>query len=282
MTEIAHMRGLLGEMGRLSAGHSVDRVEAPTKLEGFGSNARAAYNKGFGVMTSGVVADKCAALLAVCGERLEEGLQSWYSTDPRVGLTRKVQRLEKALRKAEEEEANAWTWSGKREAGQIKALRLVVWVNRGMSTNMSQLAGRLCDSGGDRWSVAAQLQTMTDEALALALGAFLGAFQQYEKGHESEFAHGFDEKQFYALIKKCADAMLTTQDRYIEEYLESKWKREWVAKTMYADDLSALIRGDILTWLTEAKQVMPDKWYLTELFEPLWTHVQTFCARGLE
>ncbi len=128
MAEIAHMRGgLLDEMGRLSAGSCVDCGEAPTKLEGFGDTVRKTYNTARGLVPAGLVADKCAALLAVCGDRLEEGYNGFRSSDPRIGLTRKVQRLEKALRKAEEDETNAWKMKWK-TAGEIKGIRLVDFV----------------------------------------------------------------------------------------------------------------------------------------------------------
>jgi hypothetical protein len=349
MAEIAQMRGLLDEMGRLSAGNCVGCGEAPTKLEGLGVRglARQAYNTVRGLVPAKVVADKCAALLAVCGDRLEEGYNAGASSDPRISLTRKVQRLEKALRKAEEDEANAWniTW---KTAGELKGIRLVDFVYQTMSRNLELFAERISGSNANIWQLAAKLKTMTGVELAVKLGEFIDAMLQYKEQHDADFSlsfHGEEKKlaeqgvqkldqelvdelkipasalnlppliefepkvrpslgvedvliayiteldkqkkagefktdnlRFYALIQQCAQKLLTIRSTYVSGWDGSHWKNEWVPRSLSKDEWSQLIRGDILSWLTEAKELLPTSPYLTKLFGPLWSEVEKFCA----
>ena len=86
MAEIERVRILLDELKRVN-----DDFEAPSKLEGYQETkaaARSAYNTYF-YMSPGFVADKCAAILDVCGDRLPPDLRT------------NVERLLKALRRAQ-------------------------------------------------------------------------------------------------------------------------------------------------------------------------------------
>ncbi len=145
MAEIAHMRGLLDEMGRLSAGNCVDcvdcvhaGVEAPTKLEGLYDTiaaARRAVSKAYNNnvwMSADFVADKCAEVLAVCGNRLDvkeacehEGPEwSWQKS-----VKRQMVWMHKALRLASNA-ANETTESHdidyrNQTARQVRSVRFV-------------------------------------------------------------------------------------------------------------------------------------------------------------
>ena len=88
-----------------------------------------------------------------------------------------------------------------------------------------------------------------------------------------------DEKRFYALIKQCAELLLETYDER-DEYSREK-KQVWVIKTQVTThEVQERIRGNILSWLTEARRLMPsNKWYsLKAAFESLWRHVESFCG----
>jgi hypothetical protein len=109
VVKMAHMRGLLGEMGRLSA-------QAPTKLQGLGvvdgakaiaGGARYLWNYGT-FMSAGFVTDRLKEVLAVCGTRLDLSPEALAQERARVrglngdviepSLKKKMTRLERALR----------------------------------------------------------------------------------------------------------------------------------------------------------------------------------------
>ncbi len=155
MAETARMRGLLAELGRLGA----EEAEAPTRLEGIGSVGRGIWNRNFW-MSAGYVADRCAEVLAVCGERLE-------SPEPvaagQVSQKKQMQWLESALR-----------W-------QKVKVRLVVWLDNGIDTDdaLRRLTGK-------RWhsEQMEQLKKMKTDDLAVKLKAFLEAMDLYRERYK--------------------------------------------------------------------------------------------------
>ena len=72
MAEIAQMRGLLTEMGRVSA-NCAHVAEAPTKLEGgLVSGALKVWNEDLGLTSANYVIVQCHAILSVDSDRLPD------------------------------------------------------------------------------------------------------------------------------------------------------------------------------------------------------------------
>jgi hypothetical protein len=198
LTELAHMRGLLDEMGRLRA-HGAG---APTKLEGYAYKAAiSAWNKHVS-MSHGFVADTLKELLAVCGTRLQE-LGDQYSqqinqmqTEDRQNIVQKLRRLELAFR-----------W------GEI---RLAHWVEDSLD-----LVPALKQLTGKRWYSDRMytLKAMKNDDLAQKLHAYLQALdifkKKYTDNRENPFFNVFNDAEKTEMKRKVGvlDRALDASDR---------------------------------------------------------------------
>ena len=186
MSEIEGLRILLDELKRVN-----DEFEAPSKLEGYQETkaaARSVYNTYF-YMSPGFVADKCAAILAVCADRLTPDLRKQY------------QRLLKALRRAQ---AAALPWLGEndyikhlqqvREEGHC--VRLVALVRDSMLYQESVAVRQLTGTEGLKvpWDETRnKLKEMKNDALAVALDAFFDAMKRYRNRYREYFKDDFSD-----------------------------------------------------------------------------------------
>jgi hypothetical protein len=229
--EIAHMRGLLGEMGRLAACNRKHCVEAPTRLEGIGMKdvyeaGRGVWNRNFW-MSDSFVADKCAKVLVVCGDRLDviEEMETktakttWHRME-KESVKRKMVRMEKALRLAHRE-ANEMSKSHDNDRRsqvyrQDRSVRFVAWLysfipirkdvqrlfpNHEMKAtdNLSDEMQKMTQKGGE----------YATDALAVALEAYVDAMQKYRSRHEDEWDIDYTKQESYADFEE----LVTVADR---------------------------------------------------------------------
>lgn len=186
------MSGLLYELGRLNAGET-DHA-APTRQSGHPGTdvARAMssfYNRRLGYMRADYVAERCAELLAVCGDSLEPPAPPGPVAPGHVSQRKQLLRLRQAL------------------LGQEPAkVRLVAWVRSGMSFThvLRQLTGAVDLDGPKQF---AQLKRMKDSPLAQKLLAFLEAMHLYSERYfgTREFEREFlpwEKEQMAALVRK--------------------------------------------------------------------------------
>jgi hypothetical protein len=176
------MRELLDELKHVNG-----ELEAPTKLEGLKGVVSKLWNESF-FMGAKYVADTCATLLAVCGERLI------------VQLRVNIERLMKALRRVERAESEYTGGSHvkhlEKEATVKARVRLVAWVHARMYTEVLKTAKELTNTQGNDVpldSMYDQLNDMKTDALAVALAAFLKAMKLYRQRHNEEFIQPFSD-----------------------------------------------------------------------------------------
>jgi len=176
------MRELLDELKHVNG-----ELEAPTKLEGLKGVVSKLWNESF-FMRAKYVADTCATLLAVCGERLI------------VQLRVNIERLMKALRRVERAESEYTGGSHvkhlEKEATVKARVRLVAWVHARMYTEVLKTAKELTNTQGNDVpldSMYDQLNDMKTDALAVALAAFLKAMKLYRQRHNEVFIQPFSD-----------------------------------------------------------------------------------------
>jgi hypothetical protein len=174
----------------LQASNTMDENH-PMKLEGWQEvkeglqvvkeATRSAYNK-YGWMSAGFVADKCAAILAVCGDRLTIDLQVMFVE------------FKKALRKAQDA-TNVGI-----DRDHIKYLQNEN-VKRDCLNDVVVKYWRMWDVFWEALKVLigtqekymsedamyAHLKQMKDDPLAMALVEFLYAMKQYRQRHKANF-----------------------------------------------------------------------------------------------
>ena len=140
------------------------------------------------------VADKLETLLEVFSHDLEKYVK---------GLTKKVERIQQALRNAE--------LSGQRQDEQKKNVRLVVWVaGQGQYNLLLNFAVRLATEGlftmhGESISVNSSIKSICsklleraereNEGLPKVLASFFEAFDEYKEGHPEEFSTAFEGEE---------------------------------------------------------------------------------------
>jgi hypothetical protein len=212
-------------------------VEAPTKLEGFGdvlANTGKAVRKAFNDnvwMSADYVADMCAKVLAVCGNKLDvqeacerEGPEwSWKES-----VKRQMVRMHKALRLA----SNAAYETNKLDDNEYwdqqerysKSVRLVAWLHQSMGRATVRALQRLFDPSIVLNDMCEKMKTITKkaakfekDALALALTAYLDAMRTYSTCHPQTFKNAvkssYDEE-----LRQEFEALVTVADR-----LEAVW-----------------------------------------------------------
>ena len=90
-----------------------------------------------------------------------------------------------------------------------------------------------------------------------------------------------DQKRFLALMKQCAEQLLEKEEArnaYSSELVRDTRER-WIVRDLNRKTREAIVRGDVLLWLTEAHGLIEDGWYsMKERFESIWTHVVGFCG----
>ena len=185
MTEIERVRLLLDELKRVNG-----ELEAPTKLEGWKemkAAARSVYNTHF-FISSGFVADKCAAILAVCGDRLTPNLRTNY------------ERMLQALRRVEAAESvhtgNSHETHLQKEARVKTCIRLVASVEWSMNNEVLNALRQLTGTEGLNipWGeIRKKLKEMQNDSLAVALNAFFDAMKVYRTRHKEEFTTRFTD-----------------------------------------------------------------------------------------
>jgi len=208
MAETARMRGLLAELGRLGA----EEAEAPTRKE----RVVAAYQAGRAIwnkniwMSAGFVADKCAAVLAVCGDRLDATEQgniaetTWHRMEME-SVKRKMVRMEKALRLAHRVANEMSKRNDNEHRNQVyrqgRSVRFVAWLASFIP--IREAVQRLFPKHviKDTDKLSAEMQKMTAkggeyaaDALAVALAAYVDAMQRY-KSDQSDWLNGDYSKQ---------------------------------------------------------------------------------------
>ena len=90
-----------------------------------------------------------------------------------------------------------------------------------------------------------------------------------------------DQKRFLALMKQCAEQLLEkdeVRDGYSSELVRATRER-WIVRDLNRKTREAIVRGDVLLWLTEAHGLIEDGWHALKVyFDNLWAHVQIFCG----
>jgi hypothetical protein len=239
--DMSALLGRLDEMGRLSAGNCVNCGEAPTKLEGFmdpivdaGRAVRNAYNMNVRI-SAGFVADKCAEVLAVCGDRLDaiEELETsgaildaiqgstwhWHRMETE-SVKRQMERMQKALRLAHRV-ANEMRKQYDNEHRhqvyrQYRSVGFVAWlekfipirkaVQRLFPKHVITEAGNLRDEMKKMTNKGGEYAT---DALAVALAAYVHAMRKYRMQKSEEWRIGYSEQE----LKDDFDEVATVADR---------------------------------------------------------------------
>jgi hypothetical protein len=148
------------------------------------------YNTRLGYMRAGYVAERCAELLAVCGDSLEPPEPPGPVAPGHVSQRKQLQRLRQAL------------------LGQEPAkVRLVTWVKRDI--HFTHVMRQLTGAAGKDWAKLQyeELKRMKDNPLAQKLLAFLEAMHLYCERyfHTHEFSREFlprEKEQMAALVRK--------------------------------------------------------------------------------
>ena len=185
MAEIERVRLLLDELQRVNG-----ELEAPTKLEGWKemkAAARSVYNTHF-FESSGFVAEKCAAILAVCGNRVTPNLITNY------------EQMLQALRRVEAAESvhtgNSHEKHLQKEARVKTCIRLVASVEWSMNNEVLNALRQLTGTEGLNIpppEIRKKLKEMQNNSLAIALNAFFDAMKVYRTRHKEEFTTQFTD-----------------------------------------------------------------------------------------
>jgi hypothetical protein len=196
--------------GRLVACNVVDCGhvgEVPTRLEGIKGvyeAGRSMWNRNFW-MSAGFVADKCAEVLAVCGDRLDvvdemetkTAKTTWHRME-KESVKRQMVWMEIALRLAHTA-ANEMSKRDDREHRnqvyrQRRSVQCVAWLEEFIP--IRRAVQRLFPKHEikDTDSLSDEMQKMTakggeyaTDALAVALAAYLDAMRRYQMQHRDEW-----------------------------------------------------------------------------------------------